>query len=475
MADRPRPGADRRPSQPPGSQAHGSGSGGGNPDPTITVPAPRPKGGAREQFMAWAIRAGIARKLAANTWFWAQRYGPQGSKTAFAYYYAATLVAESGAKHRNPDGTLKSSGQAGGVAQIAFSWVGEPVPWEPGRTITRADIADPGFNLRFGAYLMSQAVAQYGFDGAYTQGYNPNDPNRFKAWDRIQSLLPKNMDFAPSSGPGENPSPGRPPVAATDPFVTVRNGKLVPVSDPGNALQLDGQPLTRSGYLQLKRSLEETWVSYTGRRPRDVEVANFVRKGWSGYSLLRALVNSKDFVNSPVYKRIAPGLKQSAQSLLGEDEQGDAQVMLGLVRQAALNNWDGNDFQAALRQRKGYVKSTEFKGIAETFHNVYSSIYGMPDEGGMRAIKEAAAGGWSTDQFAGWLRGQDAYTGSSEYQSRSLNFLSAIGLFTGSTPVLRPGTNAPLNGPPTEALPDDERLPGQGQANPTSNLTPGLM
>jgi hypothetical protein len=39
------------------------------------------------------------------------------------YYFAAVIIAESGGNHM-VNGKLHSSGQAGGIGQIAYSWVG---------------------------------------------------------------------------------------------------------------------------------------------------------------------------------------------------------------------------------------------------------------------------------------------------------------------------------------------------------------
>jgi Transglycosylase SLT domain len=394
------------------------------------------------------------------------RYASQWGVDRF--HLAALILWESsaraGARRNEDDGSVSV-----GLVQINSSRYGETTPF--GR-VNAANASNPRFSIQYAAYHMSQWMGANGndLDRFYTESWR----GTFRDGKGPSSLIP--AKHVPAAGAG---IPGSVETSAikgqiNDPFVTVNaKGKLVTVGDPSKAIKYDGLPLTRSQFLGVKRQLEELWVSYTGRRPKDSEIANYLRKGWSTYSLTVALTKDKGFVNSPVFKRLAPAYQEAAKGLLGEGEK----LSPDLLRRAIVNNWSGDTFQAVLRKRDGYVRSNEFRGMAETFHNVYKSIYGTPDEAGMNAIKEAALAGWSLDQFAGWLRGQDAYTRSNEYQSKALSFLEQIGLLTGNTAVLKPGAAPPAGQHPSgqNGLPDDRRIPGQGAATPQSSLVPGLI
>jgi hypothetical protein len=209
--------------------------------------------------------------------------------------------------------------------------------------------------------------------------------------------------------------------------------------------------------------LETYFVSYTGGRPSNKVLLNYVKLGWSPYSLTVSLAKSKQFTNSPIYKRSAPALQEAAKSVLGQGQKLD----IGLLRSAIVNGWSGSELQAVLRTKPNYTSSNEFKQNTATLLNVHQSIMGTPDAGGMNTIQQAAAAGWDANQYAAWLRAQPQYVQSPEYQTKSLNFLSSIGLITGEQPVLKKGKETEPNpNPGMGKLPTDKRLPAGKLTNP---------
>lgn len=428
--------------------------------PTVRIPPARQRGAEKEKFIAWARKRGATAKVAADIWYWANFHDLD------AYYWASVLKHESGFQHRNKDGTIKSSGQADGIGQIAHFWIGKQIPWEPQGVVFTADnngrtgIQNYGVNLRFSGFYLAEGVQKYGYDGAYLKHYNQADPNRERAWQRIQATYKTSGrgPLAPSTGPGQRQDAGTSAFAGpTDPFVAGvdKKGKLSLTSDPNKAVRFDGIPIRRSEFLQLKRQLEDTYVTFTGERPSNRQVMTFIAKGWSVYSLTVALSKTKAFKNSPIWASRAPGYTEASENLLAPGEKLDDE----LVRNAIVNNWDAGTFQYTLRQRPGYVKSNEFKGRTATMTNIFSTIYGVPDEGAFQTIQQATLAGWSPDQFASWLRGQDEYRYTPEYRDKAVRLVEELGFMTGQVPVLRQGPMAP--GTPDEGLPTDPRLPGE--------------
>lgn len=263
--------------------------------------------------------------------------------------------------------------------------------------------------------------------------------------------------------------------AFKDPYVVgvAANGNLITkFSDtvPKNAILFDGSPMTASVFKSLARSLDSYFVSYTGGRPSNKMVLNYVNKGWSPYTLTVALSQNKNFTKSPIYKKMAPEYQDQVKNILGPGEnvnnirgaptKQNAKGNL-LIKSAIVNGWDSQTFAAVLRQRPQYVQSNEFKGNTATLLNVHSSIMGVPDAGAMNTVKQAALAGWSADQYAAYLRAQPTYTQSPEYQSKTLSFLGSLGLITGENPVLKKGTSTEPNPNPKGfgPIPNDKRLP----------------
>jgi hypothetical protein len=412
------------------------------------------------------------RPFADLIWATARRYGVD------PVYMAALFFTEA---PKNKDGTLNPSGTGGtggrmvGLAQInPDAWIGKRGP--NGKIITQKDLLNPQFQIEFATWLISRGLqAGQTYADVYLRTYNPNDPNNVAA--NPYAKLPKNYVFHGWAAGKPAPPPGTQgavedaaaaKAAREDPWVYVdKKGRVrfwAHPEPPKNALKVDGLPITRSSFLRARRELEELYISYTGKRPTNEQIAKALANGWSLYTITVGLSKTKDFYSSPIWKQKAPGYRAAAEGLLGEGEKLDNE----LVRQAIVNNWEGDSWQSILRKRQGYVTSQEARGKYATFRTVHESIYGKLSEEDERRVQEAALSGWTLDQYAAWLRGQEAYTGSPEYNAKMLTFMDALGFITGQTPVLTMGGRRSTNPNPGGGLfPDDPRIPGWGgQADP---------
>ncbi len=383
---------------------------------------------------------------------------------------AAVLLVESGG-----DKGAKSSKGALGIAQIhdnvanATNDAGVPF-FRPNHTITTQDKQDTAFSIKYAAWRLSGYASTHGgsiddiWKGGYNPGYAPGNAG-YIGPNPISAVLPKG--YVGTAGNTIDTTAGK-SAATTAVEQGIKNPWVIGVSKDGklkvayasvapkNAVSYDGTPMDVSSFLSLKRQLESYFVSYTGGRPDNKTVLTYVNKGWGPYSLTIALSKTPGFSKSPIWKSEAPAYQEAAKDLL---PQG-ASVPADLIRSAILNQWTQGDFQAFLRSGQGYVQSTEFKNNSDTLLNVHQSIMGVPDASGMQAIQQAALAGWKPDQYAAWLRSQPEYTQSPEYQSKTLNFLSALGLITGHQTILTQGQSK--DKPPvidTGALPNDKRLP----------------
>lgn len=451
----------------------------GDPRNTGAAPPPPDTGASEKQkFLKWAKAVGFNDQTARNIWFWSGQpeSGAKYGRNAFAYYWAAVLLTETNGRHTNPDGTIKDSGQALGIGQISKGKIGTQIPWEAKGIVftdddnARTGIRNYGVNLRFSGVYLAQGVGLYGYGGAYEQHYNPNaDASALARWNRFRGRIPRAVDLSPSAGPAPgSPSGTSPYPTPGDPFIAGVNkqGKFVFTPDPNKAIKSDGSPVTRSFFLRAMRDLDETFINWTGERPNKRQIMNFLMNGWSVYyltTLLSGGVGSpeqrakylKKFQNSPIWKKLQPGYAAAAENLLDPGEKLDPE----LVRQAIVNNWDGGVFQSILRKRPQYVASNEFVGKTATYSNIYETIYGRPDQGALRTIQQAVIGGWSEDQFHGWLRSQDEYQFTPEYRDKAFRLVEALGFMTGQVPTLTPGV-APTPPSPNSGLPTDPRITG---------------
>lgn len=372
------------------------------------------------------------------------------------------------------DKNAKSKAGALGVAQIydntAPTTNAAGVPFfRPGNyVITEQDKLNPAFAIQYAAWRLSGYASTHGgsIDDIWVGGYNPN----YKAGvdgpaNPVSSLLPKGYVGTAASTVDQNAGKSVDTSAVTqgmkDPWVVgvSKAGKLIVNSSPvapKNTILYDGAPLTASGFKSVQRSLDNYFASYTGGRANPGTVLQYIQKGWGTYALTVALSKSKGFANSPIYKKYAPAYQDVGKDLLAPGKS----VPSSLIKAGIINGWDSSTFAAVLRKQPGYIQSNEFKSTVATIQNVHQSIMGIPDANSQATIQEAAAAGWKPDQYAAWLRSQPQYTSSPEYQTKTLGFLSALGLITGATPVLKKGLPNPVNPNPTDKtmVPNDPRL-----------------
>lgn len=350
-------------------------------------PVPQAGAGKGQTFQTWAKKHGIAAGVAADIQRYAAAYGIN------PYYFGAVILAESGGKHLDKNGKIKSSGQAVGISQIALSWIGRPLPWGDHHRITRADLADYNTNLRLGAKLLGDAVNQYGYAGAYLQGYNPNDPNKGKAWKYINSLLPKGTI---PGGTGTTKA-----VEAT----TINTGSQAQQA--------------------ARQHLDPIYLAYTGRPPTAQQIKNYLNNPVSDYALTNSLSNPKNnprFYNSPIWQTNAPSYEETWKNIYGPDSTPDKNAL----RYAIVHNL-GASFAQRLRDRPDYNTSQEYKGLYAQYGSQYSSIYGAPDLTAHAKIDMAVRKGWNGDQWKQFLRAQPEWKSSGEYQKLAMGLSSALG------------------------------------------------
>lgn len=395
--------------------------------------------------------------------------------------FAGLILSESSG---NPN-AISNAGAIGLGQLMPSSFVGQPVPWNPHQKITEKMLHDPGFNLRLSALYLGKLQGDYPTDyiGRYKVGPN-GDVGQISAYNQgffqhwVAKWDPKYVSPVASTSP---PSPagqqvpggtGQPAtdIPFKDPYVAGINkhNKFVTTMDPNKALQYNGAPLTRSSFLTLRDSLSSHYVSYTGKRPSNHQIQNFLKAGWSTYTLDNLLSKSPAFDHSPIKKQYETNYKAAVQNLLPKG----AKIPEELLRQAIVNNWTSDAVAAKLRQTPGYLKSNEFHGNVASMLNIHTAIMGNPAPTAMIGIKDAALAGWTADQYAAWLRSQPAYTSSPEYQTKALGFLQGIGMITGDQVVLQPGVGPGPGavGKSVGPLPSDKRVPGKPVVNSVSDL-----
>lgn len=253
-----------------------------------------------------------------------------------------------------------------------------------------------------------------------------------------------------------------------DPYVTIRNGALVPVKNPKNAIHVNGQPVTRSQALRGWQQYNDLWLSYLGRNITAGEFQHFLTNGWSQQRIItQYLVNRPNFTKSPIWKQKAGDYTDVWQQVYGPNAKPDQKV----IKQAVISGMSQTAFADQLRKRPDYVTSNEFKTNSAQLSTVYQKIFGTPDARGQNIVSQATLAGWTQDQFADWLRHQPEYTQSEEFQSKALGVANALGMITGSLPTMVPGNPlANPNGGPSP-LPNDKRAPTPtGGPTPTDNL-----
>ena len=397
----------------------------------------------------------------------------------------ALFIFENGKANPN----AKSSAGALGLAQIFDSEVRRdlnPVQydtfiaeWANGDPrITDRMKANPAFAIQYAAWRMAGSRGKYAsLDEWYrSPGYNPgftgdsrgSGPSIYVG--KYQPSVPLSPDQA--AGASLDYEGAKDALTATWAVRTKDGVKFVNAPEPPKGtIRAFGQPVDKTGFLRAKQHYNDTYQAYLGKNAPDDAIAHILNTGLSDYALANRLSKAPSFKNGTIYKARAGGIVQYAKGLFGENWKADGE----LVRRAIVQNWDEGTLVANLRARPEYLKGPEFKKAEAGLLNVHLSIMGMPDPAASIGIKEAALGGWSTDQYAAKLRGDDAYKYSPEYQTKALQFAEAMGLFTGQLPTLVPGTASKNTGPDIAgAIPDSKRIPGKpGLAAPNQLVVGG--
>lgn len=438
-----------------------------NPPVFKIPPAPAKKQtGERGTFNAYISAHAALKPYAGQIWTWANNYGG-----ITPTQLAAVLLFESGGK-----ANAKSSVGARGLAQIydtkANAKNAAGVPFFRGNlNISDADKNNPAFAIQYAAWRLSGATQKYGsVDAAYLQDYNPGYSASLTP---ISSLLPKGYVGTPSQTAGQSATSSVATSAATaslkaqtfDKWATLTpKGQIAfqtiadPSKPPKNALLYGGTPLTQTSFNQVwKQTYQDTFSAYTGRQAKGVEIQRILAQSPSIYTLANQLAGTKDFQKSPVWKQHAPGLVSYARTVLGDSWKPSG----GIIRQAIAQNWDQATFYAHLKQTPAYLKGPEFQDNKAKMQATFESIYGKADAGAQTLIHETTLQGWTPDEFSSWLRSQDAYKQSSEYQTKQLSFLQQLGLITGAVPT---ASAAPPNtgSPNMTTGPNSPRIAGQG-------------
>lgn len=436
------------------------------PQPPKKEPKNQNKGNVWDRFVKGNPE--FAKKWGSLIWKWADVYKIDPT------HLAALILAESSGDPK------ADSGQANGLAQIHLpTWsVPGKIPWHK-QGASKADAENPAFAIRFAAWLFSRAVGRTGsYEAAYTEVYNPNDPNRFKAWANIAGTVakygpgyvPKDSGLSPADAASVSAETSAEKQALTDPWVVIKKGKVEYVfslEPPKNvATRAGGMPLTASQWEQAKMAYGSIWYSLTGETNIPPErLVNWVRNGWSPTVVANVVAkNHPKVVGSPLWKAQVPGMVGKARELFGNDWKVDQD----LFRKALAEGWDGATLEAKLKARPEYVEGPVFKSIEAAFTYSFQKIYGgkmgLEDK---ISVREAAAAGWTQAQWEQWLRSGQNYGASAEAQDKSLALLEALGMLTGDTAVLRPG-DMPAN---PNYVPPEKRVGGPGLGLPYGTQT----
>lgn len=358
-------------------------------------------------------------------------------------YFASVILTESGAQQTNPDGTVKTS-KAGalGIGQIMPLHIGQPVSWDTtGRTkVTEADLKNPVFNLRWSAHYLATQVGNYGYQGAYSQGYNPGWTPAAGGIDPLSRIphgyLPGISTPGTSGAAGTGTPTGPAATPPKDPWVVITpKGVLRTVSSvtaPRNAVtDATGQAYTLSQFNGVGRGLDSLYLAWTGARANPKTVAQYIKNPVSDYEIQQRLSDPKQnprLYKSPIWLTHAPDYESVYKGVYGND----AKPPTDLLRYAVVHNLSQAGFQQKLRDLPNYTTSEEYKGAAAQFGSGYQQIYGAPDAVGQTAIDKAVRQGWNADQWMQYLRAQPQYTSSGEFKSNVYNLFSRLSLIPGA-------------------------------------------
>lgn len=226
--------------------------------------------------------------------------------------------------------------------------------------------------------------------------------------------------------------------ATTDPWVVETNGKLTlnySATAPKGTVKYGGTPLTQSEFNQVwKQTYSDTFQAYTGHTATAKQIVQILSNAPSVYALSNTLASEAGFNKSPVYKQHAPGLQGIADQILGTG----AKLPPGLLATAISQNWDQATFEQHLRSLPEYRQGPEFQTNLAQNTAAFQQIYGTPDAAVTADLANKTAAGWTPDELQTWLRQQDSYKYTPEYQSKMLSLMgpSGLGLITGQQATL---------------------------------------
>lgn len=350
----------------------------------------------------------------------------------------ATLAWENGAANTR----IRNSYGARGLAQIVDSRVGHFNPQQysafisqfaPDGRITDARAFNPTFAINYMAWRMIGHIRKYGsLNAAYDRGYNPGFTGD-KRGKGPAAYVPSWYWAQSKIGASPADRAGR----------TAETQQATAAQKAGNPY-LQGQAFLD----QWQQRLNPIWEAYTGHTASRGEAREAIVQGWSDYHIQLMLAGKKSFIGSPIWKAQAPGYQSVYRAIYG-DAKPDART----IAFAIVHNVGATGFAEELRQGKGYVKSAEFSANVASLQNVYQSIFGPPNANALYVIKQATIHGWTSDQFAKYLRAQPEYQHSDEFRSNAEKLASVFG----GTPTL---TAAEALAPPapTQGVPRDPRL-----------------
>jgi hypothetical protein len=370
-----------------------------------------------------------------------------------ATYFAALLWYEgfAEAKRRGVDVAKITSPTGAGVGpgQINPIHVGEPVPWEPARQITREDILNAQFNIRWSAYYFAQGKAKYGtYEATYDNWYNSNRQGLGK---KAFASVPR--DYAPSAttfSPAETAANANEQRLAeqgyTDPWVILKkNGKFEITTDPAKAFKVGApglqHPLTRNEFTNAYYQYNDIAYQYTGKGVPVATIAGWLQKGYSPTVVANVLSKSSMFTQSPAWKSHAAGIIGTAQEMFGASWKLDTEF----VRTAIMENWDEATLITKLRKRPEYEKGPVFQTHDAAFSRSFTNIYGkLPDPHWKKTVREKVREGWTQAQFEQYLRSLPSYRQSAEAHADALDLLDTLGLVSGQQATLTPTSNGEL-------------------------------
>ena len=313
---------------------------------------------------------------------------------------------------------------------------------------TRA--AEPTFAINYLAWMMSGSMGNYASADAWLGGGVPVNKSSKYGRSPYQIINPEGRtptaiiktgapDYqvkVPPTIPDEvakSASKAAAKAELTDPYVagvTGRQpgGRLVLTGDANKAMEWYGGKVTRSVFMQILANNTKYFNDYTGKNPTFLQIGNVIRNGWTEYQLINILSKGPRFTKSPIYQRDSLAYRDASKDLVPKGEKLPPEVL----RRAIVNGWSIGAFQQALRDRGYYEKSTEYQNNYGVLLSSYQNIMGKPDAAGQKVIARATKLQWTQPIFESWLRRQDAYKYSPEYQAKAVGFLDSMGMFIGA-------------------------------------------